>query len=188
MNDPFSQISKPLIADTDSITKPIMPKVVDLETSLPFSVSSQQSDIYNDLTNSNKPFNKSEFFEEIKSWVNKEVLSRLDNINSSSSIDPTSQDTTIKGTAEFIIPNSIKYNFSFIKLQVESPLCILVVEPDDFKLQVATGTIVAINVNSENLLNLKLVSSKIQLILKGVEYNMYLFLQQADTPKVKENL
>lgn len=99
----------------------------------------------------------------------------------------TPENETTKSKAVFIIPEIINYPFEFIKFYLEGNLCVVVVDPKDFSLEVKPGTEVIINLpnnsDSENeftSFKLKILSSKIPVELMGYSYHILLFWRPAD--------
>lgn len=94
---------------------------------------------------------------------------------------------TTKSKAVFIIPEIINYPFEFIKFYLEGNLCVVVVDPKDFSLEVKPGTEVIINLpnNSDSeskftSFKLKILSSKIPVELMGYSYHILLFWRPVD--------
>lgn len=94
---------------------------------------------------------------------------------------------TTKSKAVFIIPEIINYPFEFIKFYLEGNLCVVVVDPKDFSLEVKPGTEVIINLpnnsdteNTYTPFKLKILSSKIPVELMGYSYHILLFWRPAE--------
>lgn len=106
------------------------------------------------------------------------LLSHLESIPSDSK-QPNSG-CPPKSSGVFIIPNLVNYNFKFLKFHLDGNLCVLVVDPSDFNLEIAPGTEVIINLPGEaegdsTSFNLRVLSSAISLDIGDMVYSILIF-------------
>lgn len=90
-----------------------------------------------------------------------------------------------KSSGVFIIPNLVNYNFKFLKFHLDGNLCVLVVDPSDFNLEIAPGTEVIINLPGEaegdsTSFNLRVLSSAISLDIGDMSYSILIFYIPAE--------
>ena len=109
------------------------------------------------------------------------LLSHLESIPSDSK-QPNSG-CPPKSSGVFIIPNLVNYNFKFLKFHLDGNLCVLVVDPSDFNLEIAPGTEVIINLPGEaegdsTSFNLRVLSSAISLDIGDMVYSILIFYQK----------
>ena len=106
------------------------------------------------------------------------LLSHLESIPSDSK--QPSSGCPPKSSGVFIIPNLVNYNFKFLKFHLDGNLCVLVVDPSDFNLEIAPGTEVIINLPGETegdstSFNLRVLSSAISLDIGDTVYSILIF-------------
>lgn len=137
------------------------------------------------ITPSPISFSSSDNSEVLKSinFLAQDILELKTLVSSLTSTTTSPEPTeTTKSKAVFIIPEIINYPFEFIKFYLEGNLCVVVVDPKDFSLEVKPGTEVVINLpnnsdteNTYTPFKLKILSSKIPVELMGYSYHILLF-------------